>query len=269
MNVPSILQKIIETKHAEVEQRRKRIPRSMLELGIAGLELPRDFHGALKSRVDRLAPAVVAEFKRASPSAGWIAQHADPAEVARAYERGGAACLSVLTDIEYFRGADDDLLAARAACSLPVIRKDFIVDEYQVWETRALGADALLLIVAALDDADLRSFSALGRELGLSVLVEVHDADELQRALAVPGKLLGINNRDLHHFETRLETSEALAPMVPGDRIAIAESGIRDRADVERLQAAGIHAFLVGESLMRSGRPQAGLELLLGTGRSG
>lgn len=264
MSAPSILQRIVATKHEEVAGRRAATPRAALESRIAGLPAPRDFHGALARRVARQEPAVIAEFKRASPSAGWIRQHADPAEVARAYDSGGAACLSVLTDVEYFRGSDDDLVAARSACELPVIRKDFIVDEYQVFETRALGADALLLIVAALDDERLRDLSALAFELGLSVLVEVHDADELDRALAVPGHLLGINNRDLHRFETRLETSEELAGYIPAERIGIAESGIHERADVERLQAAGLHAFLIGEALMRGGDPAGALASLRG-----
>jgi len=263
MSTPSILDKIIATKRREVQARRQRVPRAQLELEVAGQHRPRDFHGALRARTTRGQPAVIAEFKRASPSAGWIRQHADACEVARAYELGGAACMSVLTDVEYFRGSDDDLRAAREASELPAIRKDFIIDEYQVFETRALGADALLLIVAALDDARLRDLSALGRELGLSVLVEVHDQAELDRALAVPGNLLGINNRDLHRFVTRLETSEELARAIPEDRLIVAESGIHDRADIERLQAAGIHAFLIGEALMKGSDPAVALRELI------
>jgi indole-3-glycerol phosphate synthase len=263
MTTATILERIVATKRGEVDSRRARKPRAVLEAEIAGLAAPRDFRGALAARVQRGEPAVIAEFKRASPSAGWIREHADAAEVVRGYAAGGAACLSVLTDAEYFGGSDDDLRAARAACSLPVLRKDFIVDAWQVVETRALGADALLLIVAALDDARLEEFSALGRELGLAVLIEVHDADELDRALAIPGDLVGINNRDLHRFVTRLETSEELAPRVPADRLVVAESGIDGRADVERLQRSGIGAFLVGESLMRGGEPAAGVRALL------
>ncbi|MBS3743913.1 MAG: indole-3-glycerol phosphate synthase TrpC [Wenzhouxiangellaceae bacterium] len=265
MSTPSVLEKIIATKRGEVEERRRRVAQAQLELEIAGQERPRDFHGALEQRAVQAQPAIIAEFKRASPSAGWIRQHADAAEIALAYESGGAACMSVLTDVEYFRGSDDDLRTAREACDLPVIRKDFIIDPYQVFETRALGADALLLIVAALDDAQLRDFSALGRELGLSVLVEVHDRAELDRALAVPGNLLGINNRDLHRFVTRLETSEELAALVPEQRLVVAESGIRDRADIERLQAAGIHSFLIGEALMKGDDPAVGLQALMGS----
>lgn len=263
MSTPSILEKIVATKREEVDARRGRKTRAALELDIAGLDNPRDFHAALRERAAAGRAAVIAEFKRASPSAGWIRRHADAAEVARAYAAGGAACMSVLTDVDYFRGGDEDLVTARSACELPVIRKDFVIDEYQVFETRALGADAMLLIVAALDDARLRDFSALGRELGLSVLVEVHDRVELDRALAVPGNLLGINNRDLHRFVTRLETSEELAGLVPDDRVVVAESGIHDRADIERLQAAGIHAFLIGEALMKGDDPAHALRTLI------
>jgi indole-3-glycerol phosphate synthase len=262
--VPSILARIVEAKHDEVRRRRAERPRAALEEAIAALDAPRNFRGALVARAERGNPAIVAEFKRASPSAGWIRRDADAAAIARGYQQGGAACLSVLTDVEYFGGSDADLQAARAACDLPVLRKDFIVDAWQVYETRALGADALLLIVAALDDSRLAEFSALGRELGLAVLVEVHDTGEMARALAVPGELVGINNRDLHRFVTRLETSEELAPGVPADRLVVAESGIAGPADVERLRRAGISAFLVGETLMRGGDPAGGVRALLG-----
>jgi len=268
MSTPSVLEKIIATKRDEVRARRQSVARAALELEIAALDSPRDFHAALRDRVCAGRPAIIAEFKRASPSAGWIRQHADAAAVARVYDEGGAACMSVLTDVEYFRGSDVDLKTARAACELPVIRKDFVIDEYQVFETRALGADAMLLIVAALDDDRLRDFSALGRELGLSVLVEVHDRDELDRALAVPGNILGINNRDLHRFVTRLETSEDLAALVPEDRVVVAESGIHSRADIERLQASDINAFLIGEALMKGDDPAAALRDLIGSGRT-
>lgn len=264
MSKASILEQIVATKREEVAARRARRPMTELRARIADQAPARDFHGALKHRVERGEPAIIAEFKRASPSAGWIRRDAEPAAVARGYAAGGAACLSVLTDIEYFRGSDDDLAQARAACELPAIRKDFIVEEWQVHETRALGADALLLIVAALDDAELAAFSTLGRELGLSVLVEVHDRAELDRALAVPGHLLGINNRDLHRFVTRLETSEELAPLVPGERVVVAESGIASFADIQRLQRSGIHAFLIGEALMRDGTPEAGVRAMIG-----
>ncbi len=263
VSIPSVLEKIIASKRVEVETRIARMSRTQLEMQIAGMDAPRDFHGALQARTERHRAAVIAEFKRASPSAGWIAEHADAASIARAYQAGGAACMSVLTDGEYFGGSDDDLRAARSACDLPVLRKDFIVDGYQVFETRALGADAVLLIVAALDDARLSDFAALGAELGLAVLVEVHDRAELDRALRIPGNLLGINNRDLHRFVTRLETSEELALLVPQDRITIAESGINGRDDIGRLQRSGIHAFLIGESLMRRGSAEEALLALI------
>jgi len=267
MSTPSVLEKIIATKREDVDVRRSVRSQAALELDIAALDAPRDFHAAVSERVALERPAIIAEFKRASPSAGWIRQHGDAAATARRYAAGGAACMSVLTDRDYFRGSDADLESARAACALPVIRKDFVIDEYQVFETRAMGADAMLLIVAALDDARLADFSALGRELGLSVLVEVHDRAELDRALAVPGNLLGINNRDLHRFVTRLETSEELAGLVPDNRIVVAESGIHDRADIDRLQASGIHAFLIGEALMKDDDPSATLQALIGDSR--
>jgi indole-3-glycerol phosphate synthase len=263
MSTPSVLERIVASKRDEVGRRRRRASRAALEAEIAGLAPPRDFRAALVERIQRGEPAVIAEFKRASPSAGWIRRDADAAAVARGYETGGAACLSVLTDAEYFGGSDDDLRAARAACRLPVLRKDFIVDAWQVFETRALGADAMLLIVSALDDQRLREFSALGRDLGLAVLVEVHDAGELERALSMPGDLVGINNRDLHRFVTRLETSEELAERVPSERLVVAESGIHDRRDLRRLQQSGISAFLIGEALMRDGDPAAGVRSLV------
>lgn len=259
MNTPSVLRKIIATKQAEVAQRRISTSLETLKKTIETLPAPRDFHAALERRVTLRQPAVIAEFKRASPSAGWINQHADPAEIAAAYQHAGAACMSVLTDAEYFRGSEQDLKHARAACDLPVIRKDFIIDEYQVYETRALGADAMLLIVAALDDAQLQALAALAGELDLTVLIEVHDRNELDRALRVPGNLLGINNRDLHRFETRLETSLELAPHVPDDRVVVAESGIHRRSDIQQLNQAAIFSFLVGEHFMRSSDPHKAL----------
>ncbi|GAB4177603.1 MAG: indole-3-glycerol phosphate synthase TrpC [Wenzhouxiangellaceae bacterium] len=264
MSIPSVLQRILDTKRAEVEAGRRTRPLSELKARIADLPATRGFADRLARTGAEDPPAVIAEFKRASPSAGWIAEHADPGRVAQAYEAAGAACLSVLTDAQYFRGAIADLQAARDACTLPVLRKDFVIDAWQVFETRAIGADAMLLIVAALDDARLAEFSAIGEAVGLDVLVEVHDEAELERALKVPGRLLGINNRDLHRFRTRLETSERLAPRVPPERIAIAESGIHSAADLQRLQQAGIGAFLIGESLMRDAEPGAALASLRG-----
>lgn len=259
-----ILKKILAAKSGEVDERRSARPLATLRSQVKDSPAPRDFAGALKSRAEKDGRAVIAEIKRASPSAGVIREYFDPATIARAYERGGATCLSVLTDESFFQGRNGFLQLARAACALPVLRKDFIVDEWQVWETRAVGADALLLIAAALDDTRLRDFSALGAELGLAVLVEVHDQNELERALAVPGSLVGINNRDLRRFQTDLETSIRLAPGVPEDRLVIAESGIRSRRDIARLHAGGIGAFLIGETLMRQPDPGAALARLIG-----
>lgn len=258
-----ILAKILAVKSEEVAAGKGR--RGVAELQAACADLPpaRDFAGALRQRAAASADAVIAEIKRASPSAGLIRADFDPAAIARSYEAGGASCLSVLTDERFFQGHADFLVQARAACRLPVLRKDFIVDPWQVWETRALGADALLLIVAALDDTTLAELSALGRELGLSVLVEVHDQAELDRALAIPGDLVGINNRDLHRFVTDLDTTLRLAPQIPDERLVISESGIHTPADIARLRAGGIGAFLIGESFMRPPDPGAALAKLL------
>ncbi len=258
-----ILEKILAVKREEVAA--AKVSRSLSDLESACGDQPacRDFAGALKSRAATSADAVIAEIKRASPSAGVIREDFDPAAIAQSYEQGGATCLSVLTDQPFFQGHADYLTAARDACDLPVLRKDFIIDPWQVWETRAMGADALLLIVAALDDAALSDLSALGRKLGLSVLVEVHDEPELERALAVPGDLVGINNRDLHRFVTDLETTLRLAPRVPEDRLVISESGIHTSSDLARLRAGGIGAFLIGEAFMREQHPGQALQRLL------
>jgi len=259
-----ILDKILAVKREEVAAGKARRSLDELKKLCADLPAPRDFAGALKRRAGTSADAVIAEIKRASPSAGLIREDFDPAAIARCYEQGGATCLSVLTDEHFFQGHADYLLAARAACELPLLRKDFIIDPWQVWETRAMGADAVLLIVAALDDLALAELSALGRELGLSVLVEVHDEHELERALAVPGDLVGINNRDLHRFITELETSLRLAPQVPAERLVISESGIHTPADLALLRAGGIGAFLIGESFMRQPDPGLALAQLIG-----
>ncbi len=258
-----ILKKILEVKREELVAGQARRSLADLQAACAGLTAPRDFAGALKHRAGTSADAVIAEIKRASPSAGLIREDFDPAAIARSYEQGGATCLSVLTDEPFFQGHADYLLAARAACKLPVLRKDFIIDPWQVWETRAMGADALLLIIAALDDAQLADLSALGHELGLSVLVEVHDEAELDRALAVPGDLVGINNRDLHRFVTDLDTSLRLAPKVPAERLVISESGIHTPADLAYLRGGGIGAFLIGESFMRQDQPGQALAKLI------
>ena len=208
--------------------------------------------------------AVIAEIKKASPSKGVIRPDFDPEQIARSYAAGGATCLSVLTDEAFFQGADHYLKAARRACALPVLRKDFIIDAYQVWEARAIGADCVLLIVAALDDAQLSDLSGLALDLGMDVLVEVHDAGELTRALALPLPLIGINNRDLRSFETRLETTIELLASIPEERIVVTESGIHQPADVHYLRRHGVHAFLVGEAFMRAEDPGARLAQLFG-----
>ena len=259
-----ILARILAVKAEDVAAGQAQTPLEALKTRVADLPPCRDFAGALHQRAKSSADAVIAEIKRASPSAGLIRDDFDPADIARSYQRGGATCLSVLTDRQFFQGHDDYLIAARAACDLPVLRKDFIIDPWQVWETRALGADALLLIVAALDDKRLKDLSELGRELGLSVLVEVHDEAELDRALAIPGDLVGINNRDLHRFVTDLDTTLRLAPRVPDDRLVISESGIHTPADLARLRAGGVGAFLIGESFMRHPDPGQILSRLLG-----
>jgi len=222
----------------------------------------RDFVGALRARVAAGGAAVIAEIKKASPSKGVLREHFVPAQIAAGYERGGAACLSVLTDRRFFQGDDAYLQQARAACSLPVLRKDFIVDEYQVVQARALGADCVLLIAACLDEARLADLEAAARALGLAVLVEVHDGAELDRALALTTPLIGINNRDLRSFEVALDTTLALRGRVGADRLLVTESGILVRADVLRMRAAGVHAFLVGEAFMRAADPGAALAAL-------
>jgi indole-3-glycerol phosphate synthase len=245
------------------------VPLDALRVRAAEASAPRGFARALATKATAGIPAVIAEVKKASPSKGVIRADFDPAAIARSYADAGAACLSVLTDVDFFQGDDAYLQQARAACTLPVLRKDFTVDPYQVVEARTLGADAILLIVAALDDVQLREFAALALELGLDVLVEVHDDAELDRALAVPdvdGRvLLGINNRNLRTFAVSLDTTLALQPRAPAGRRLVAESGILVPDDVTRLRAAGIDAFLVGEAFMREPDPGMALRRLFGT----
>jgi indole-3-glycerol phosphate synthase len=262
-----ILQRILDRKAVEIAERSARVPLDALRARLADAPQTRGFVAAIEAKRAAGQPAVIAEVKKASPSKGVIREHFDPAAIARSYEAGGAACLSVLTDIDFFQGADAYLQQARAACALPVLRKDFTVDAYQIVEARVLGADCILLIVSALDDAQLSSLYREAMEIGLDVLVEVHDADELQRALTLPPRdgrqpLIGVNNRNLRTFEVSLETTLSLKQTMLNDRILVTESGITTREDVERMLAADVDAFLVGESFMRDPDPGAALQRL-------
>ena len=254
-----ILQTILRRKADEIRERSARVSLRELSLRCDGLPLPRGFAAALQAKVDAGLPAVIAEVKKASPSQGVIRPDFHPAQIAASYERGGAACLSVLTDVDFFQGADDYLRQARNACALPVLRKDFTIDAWQVYEARALGADCILLIVAALGDAALAELSHLALDLCMDVLVEVHDLDELERALQVGAPLVGINNRSLRTFEVSLRTTLDLRGAVPPDRLLVTESGIATPADVARMRSHGVNAFLVGEAFMRA--PDPGAEL--------
>ncbi|SFM25050.1 indole-3-glycerol phosphate synthase TrpC [Halopseudomonas yangmingensis] len=262
MSVPTILQNIIARKYQEVAERRARVSLDELQRLAAGADAPRGFAAALQQRAARREPAVIAEIKKASPSKGVLREHFVPAEIAASYEKGGAACLSVLTDRDFFQGHEDYLREARATCRLPVIRKDFLVDPYQVVEARAIGADCILLIAASLDDGQMHELAACAAEQQLDVLVEVHDGLELERALRLDTPLIGINNRNLHSFEVSLETTLELIPQVPADRLLVTESGILNRADVELMLAHDIYAFLVGEAFMRAADPGAELKRL-------
>ncbi|GIX38175.1 MAG: indole-3-glycerol phosphate synthase [Silanimonas sp.] len=257
-----VLQRILACKAEEVAERRARRPLAEVAARARDTAPVRGFAAALEAKIAAGHAAVIAEVKKASPSKGVLRADFDPAAIAADYARGGAACLSVLTDVDFFQGSDDYLVQARAACALPVLRKDFTIDEYQVYEARALGADAVLLIVAALDDARLGGLCELAMGLGLDVLVEVHDADELERALQTASPLIGINNRNLRSFEVSLETTLGLKEAVPNDRRLVTESGILAREDVARMRAAGVHAFLVGEAFMRAPSPGAALRAL-------
>ncbi|MFC3714775.1 indole-3-glycerol phosphate synthase TrpC [Luteimonas soli] len=259
---PDVLQDILRRKHEEVAERAARTPLRELSARAADAPPVRAFAAAIEAKIAAGAPAVIAEVKKASPSKGVIRADFDPAAIARSYAAGGAACLSVLTDVDFFQGADDYLRQARDACALPVLRKDFVVDPYQVIEARAIGADCILLIAAALDDERLAALSEQALDLGMDVLVEVHDLAELERALQVPAPLLGINNRNLRTFEVSLDTTLVLKDAVPGDRRLVTESGILAPADVQRMRAAGVDAFLVGEAFMREADPGAALRRL-------
>ena len=257
-----ILQTILARKVEEIAARGARLPLAEVAARARDADPVRGFADALHAAIAHGDPAVIAEVKKASPSRGVIRADFRPDEIAMGYEFGGAACLSVLTDVDFFQGGDAFLQQARAACTLPVLRKDFTIDPYQVHEARLLGADCILLIVAALGDDQLADLSGLALELGMDVLVEVHDIDELERALQVPVPLVGINNRDLRSFEVSLDTTLAMKDAVPRDRLLVTESGILVPDDVRRMREAGVHAFLVGEAFMRAAEPGEALRQL-------
>ena len=258
----TILDTILARKQEEVAERRERVSLFELKARIASAPPVRGFAAAVEAKIAAGLPAVIAEVKKASPSKGVIRADFDPAAIARSYEKAGAACLSVLTDSDFFQGSEAFLQQARNACSLPLLRKDFIIDPYQVHEARAIGADCILLIVAALDDDQLLPLALLAAELDLDVLCEVHDEEEMERALALPVPLIGVNNRNLRNFETALETSLALQALIEYDRVLVAESGIHTPEDVARLREGGIQAFLVGEAFMRAEDPGSELRRL-------
>ena len=257
-----ILTTILARKADEIAERSARVSLADLRARVADAPPTRGFADALNAMIAQGDPAVIAEVKKASPSKGVIRPDFRPADIAVSYEFGGAACLSVLTDVDFFQGADDYLRQARDACTLPVLRKDFTVDPYQVYEARALGADCILLIVAALDDGQLVDLSGLAMQLGMDVLVEVHDIDELERALQVPVPLVGINNRNLRTFEVSLDTTLAMKDAVPKDRLLVTESGIVVPEDVATMRDAGVNAFLVGATFMRAEEPGEALRQL-------
>jgi indole-3-glycerol phosphate synthase len=259
-----ILNKIIAVKHEEIAEAINRKPLAAMRKDAESRVLTRDFVGALRSKIAAGQPAVIAEIKKASPSKGVLRAEFIPADIAQTYAEHGAACLSVLTDKQFFQGSIDYLKQARASCSLPVLRKDFIVDAYQVYESRVMGADCILLIAACLDDTQLKTLEALAMSLDMAVLVEVHDEGELERALKLKTPLIGINNRNLNSFDVSLDTTLRLVAKVPANRLLVSESGIATPEDVQRLRDAKVNAFLVGEAFMRADDPGAALKLLFG-----
>ncbi|MES9968895.1 MAG: indole-3-glycerol phosphate synthase TrpC [Candidatus Thiodiazotropha sp.] len=252
---PDILLKITRRKRQEIADRLSARSIADLEMLLPRASEPRGFADAIARKLAAGEAGVIAEIKKASPSKGVLREDFQPAQIAQSYARGGAACLSVLTDIDFFQGSDRYLQQAREACTLPVIRKDFIIDPYQVYEARAIGADCILLIAACLDDQQLKDLNDLARQLGMDVLIEVHDAEELQRALRVENRLIGINNRNLRTFEVSLDTTLALLPMIPSERIVVTESGILSTEDVALMRSHQVNAFLVGEAFMRADDP--------------
>lgn len=259
-----ILNQIVAVKQQEVQAGLVRRSMAAIRADAESRVLTRDFVGAMRAKIDAGQPAVIAEIKKASPSKGVIRQDFIPADIAQSYAEHGAACLSVLTDRQFFQGQVDYLKQARASCDLPVLRKDFIVDAWQVYESRVMGADCILLIAACLDDAQMAEFESIARALDMAVLVEVHDRDELQRALRLKTPLVGINNRNLRTFEVSLDVTLGMLADVPSDRLIVTESGILQKDDVLRMRAAGVHAFLVGEAFMRAADPGHALASLFG-----
>ncbi|MEH6544167.1 MAG: indole-3-glycerol phosphate synthase TrpC [Porticoccaceae bacterium] len=254
-DTPTILKKILARKAEEITARKIIAPLAEVTAAAADQTPARGFYAALKSKITRGEAAVIAEIKKASPSKGIIREDFDPVAIAQSYERGGATCLSVLTDVDFFQGADEYLVQARNATRLPVLRKDFTVDAYQIYEARALGADCILLIVAALSDSQLTELHQLAVDIGLDVLIEVHNAAELERALLLNNPMIGINNRDLHSFHTTLETTFSLLPRIDKDCLVITESGIHTTDDVMAMRGHNVHAFLVGEAFMKAEDP--------------
>jgi indole-3-glycerol phosphate synthase len=259
-----ILKQIVEVKHQEIAAARKRVSLEAMRDDALNRVLTRDFVGALRRKIAAGRSAVIAEIKKASPSKGLLREDFIPADIAQSYAEAGAACLSVLTDRQFFQGQNDFLKQARASCDLPVLRKDFMVDPYQIYESRVVGADCILLIAACLDDAQMAELEAIAHSLDMAVLVEVHDRAELERALKLKTPLLGVNNRDLRTFEVKLETTLSLMELVPPDKLLVTESGILARADVQCMRDAGVHAFLVGEAFMRAEDPGEALQALFG-----
>lgn len=254
-----ILNKIIATKQLEVAAAKQQKPLDVVQAEAKNAGAPRDFVGAIRAKIAAKQAAVIAEIKKASPSKGVIRADFRPADIAKSYEQGGAACLSVLTDVEYFQGSAEYLKQARAACNLPVLRKDFMIDTYQVYEARAMGADCILLIAAAIDLATMRELESIAHSLGMAVLVEVHNGEELEMALQLETPLLGINNRNLRTFEVTLDTTLGLLARIPQDKIVVTESGIFTADDVALMRKSNVHTFLVGEAFMR--QPEPGDEL--------
>jgi indole-3-glycerol phosphate synthase len=257
-----VLERIVAVKRAEVAAAKRRLAPAEVERLARAAPAARDFTGALRAKIAAGRAAVIAEVKKASPSKGVLRADFDPVSIAKSYEKGGAACMSVLTDKEFFQGSEEHLKAARAACRLPVLRKDFMLEPYQVFESRALGADCILLIAAALPGGAMCELEAIAAGLGMAVLVEVHDGSELDAALELKTPLLGINNRNLRTFETKLETTLDLLPRVPAGRLVVTESGILAPPDVARMRASSVHAFLVGEAFMRAADPGVALQQL-------